>query len=90
MEKTRNELRFSRTTVEDLKWQLRHIDPRANKLPSHEQEYFLKRWLAADSVEELLEKDKGPVHSHNVTKVERETPVESTSYYSNAVPRIID
>lgn len=48
MEKTRNELQFRRTTVEDLKWQFHHIDPRVSKIPDYEKENFIKMWLAGE------------------------------------------
>lgn len=93
MEQTKNELRYGRTTAEDLKWQFRHIDPRVTKLPDYEQEQVIKSWLAGDSddVERLLDKSKAPVQSHSVTRVEQHNPAEGTTVYgSNTSPRIGD
>lgn len=80
IEQINHELRFSRTTVEDLRWQLSHIDRRASKLPFHEQENFIKRWLADGDTESFFNKKETP-SGRNVVHVDtRQGDSEWVSY----------
>ncbi|PQP89669.1 hypothetical protein [Paenibacillus sp. AR247] len=71
MEKTRNELRFSRSVSEELTHfsYLNHIDSRAYSLSAYEQQSFIKSWLAGEDTESYFNK-KGASSGRNVTHVD--------------------
>ncbi|MHA2852851.1 hypothetical protein ACXZ7E_02605 [Paenibacillus lautus] len=63
-EQKKRKLQFSRTTIEELSGQLRHIDPRAIQLSHYTQQAFIKTWLHGGNTESYFEKKESPNLSH--------------------------